>query len=97
NVSVWLRLIPTAVCLFFLNDMFLLGQPNLGLLCLVLGGLMLTRSEKPGNQILGGGLFALAAAIKAFPAVVIVYLLWRRQWLAVLAMVGFGVVFFVGV
>lgn len=97
NVSVWLRVIPAAICLFFLNDMFLLGQPNLGLLCLVLGGLMLTRSDKPTNQILGGGLFALATAIKAFPAVVIVYLLWRRQWLAALSMVGFCVLFFVAV
>lgn len=97
SVSVWLRVIPAAICLFFLNDMFLLGQPNLGLLCLVLGGLMLTRSDKPVNQILGGGLFALATAIKAFPAVVIVYLLWRRQWLAALSMVGFCVLFFVAV
>jgi hypothetical protein len=97
NVSVWLRLIPAAVCLFFLNDMFLLGQPNLGLLCLVLGGLMMVRTDKPRNQILGGGLFALATAIKAFPAVVIVYLLWRRQWLAAASMVGFCLLFFVAV
>ncbi len=97
NVSVWLRVIPSALCLFFINDMFLLGQPNLGLLCLVLGGLMLTRTGKPGQQVLGGGLFALATALKAFPAVVIVYLLWRRQWTAAAAMVGFCVLFFVAV
>ncbi len=97
NVSVWLRVIPAALCLFFINDMFLLGQPNLGLLCLVLGGLMLTRTGKPGQQLLGGGLFALATALKAFPAVVIVYLLWRRQWAAAASMVGFCVLFFVAV
>lgn len=97
NVSVWLRLIPAAICLFFINDMFLLGQPNLGLLCLILGGLMLVRTDKPRNQVLGGGLFALATAIKAFPAVVIVYLLWRRQWLAAASMVVFCALFFVGV
>jgi hypothetical protein len=96
SVSVWLRVIPTAVCLFFVSDMFLLGQPNLGLLALVLGGLMLTRGGT-GQQVAGGGLFALATAIKAFPAVVIVYLLWRRQWVAAASMVGFGLLFFVGV
>jgi hypothetical protein len=77
DVPLALRLIPGAVCLFFINDMFLLGQPNLGLLCLVVGGLMLARS---GREILGGGLLAAAAALKAFPAVVIVYLVWRWQW-----------------
>ena len=97
NVSIWLRLLPAAACLFFLNDMFLLGQPNLGLLCLILGGLTLVRTDKPVNQALGGGLFALATAIKAFPAVVIVYLLWRRQWVAAASMVLFCVLFFVAV
>lgn len=97
NVSVWLRVIPAGLCLFFINDMFLLGQPNLGLLCLVLGGLMLTRTGHAGKQVLGGGLFALATAVKAFPAVVIVYLLWRRQWAAAASMVGFCVLFFVAV
>jgi hypothetical protein len=97
DVPIGLRLIPAAVCLFFLNDMFLLGQPNLGLLCLILGGLMLVRTPSPRNRVLGGGLFALATAIKAFPAVVIVYLLWRRQWVAALSMVGFCLLFFVAV
>jgi hypothetical protein len=97
DVSLWLRTIPAAVCVFFLNDMFLLGQPNLGLLCLVLGGLMLTRSPKLGHHVAAGGLFALATAIKAFPAVVVVYLLWRRRWLAALSMVGFCLLFFLAV
>jgi hypothetical protein len=92
NVPLWLRVIPTAVCIFFVNDMFLLGQPNLGLLCLILGGLILSRS---GYGWVGGILFAAAAAIKAFPAVVIVYLVWRRYWAAAISMVLFTAVFLV--
>lgn len=92
NVSIWLRIIPTAVCVFFVNDMFLLGQPNLGLLALILGGLTLTRS---GYGWVGGVLFAAAAAIKAFPAVVIVYLVWRRYWAAAISMVVFTAAFLV--
>ena len=78
-VSLWLRVVPVAVCLFFVADMFTLGQPNLGLMCLVLGGLMLLRT---GKWAWAGTLFALATALKAFPAVVLVYLLWRREWKA---------------
>ncbi len=83
-VSLWLRTVPAAVCLFFIADMFTLGQPNLGLLVLILGGLMLLRR---GRWAWAGTLFALATAIKAFPAVVLVYLLWRREWKAAGVMV----------
>lgn len=89
-VPIWLRVVPAGVCVFFVNDMFLLGQPNLGLLCLVLGGLLLTRA---GWEWPGGALFAAAAAIKAFPAVVIVYLLYRRHWKAAASMAVFTAVF----
>jgi hypothetical protein len=92
NVSPWLRVIPSAACIFFVNDMFLLGQPNLGLLCLVLGGLMLARS---GREWAAGVPFALAAALKAFPAVVIVYLMWRRYWKAAASMAVFTSAFLV--
>ena len=84
-VSLWLRTVPTAVCLFFVADMFTLGQPNLGLMCLVLGGLMLLRK---GKWAWAGALFALATALKAFPAVVLVYLIWRREWKAAAAMIA---------
>lgn len=92
DVPLWLRVVPAAIVLFSINDMFLLGQPNLGLLCLILGGLMLARS---GRGIAGGGLLAAATAIKAFPAVVIVYLIWRRYWTAAAAMVAFTALFLV--
>ena len=77
--SLWLRVVPAAVCLFFVADMFTLGQPNLGLMGLVLGGLMLLRR---GRWAWAGACFAAATALKAFPAVVLVYLLWRREWKA---------------
>ena len=83
-VSLWLRTVPSAVCLFFVADMFTLGQPNLGLFVLILGGLMLLRN---GHWGWAGTCFALATAIKAFPAVVLIYLLWRREWKAAGAMV----------
>jgi len=83
-VSLWLRTVPSAVCLFFVADMFTLGQPNLGLFVLILGGLMLLRH---GYWGWAGTCFALATAIKAFPAVVLIYLLWRREWKAAGAMV----------
>ena len=83
-VSLWLRTVPSAVCLFFVADMFTLGQPNLGLFVLILGGLMLLRH---GHWGWAGTCFALATAIKAFPAVVLIYLLWRREWKAAGAMV----------
>ena len=91
NVSIWLRTIPSCLSLFFINDMFLLGQPNLGLLALILGGLMLDRAGRGGWA---GVLFALAAAIKAFPVVVLVYLIWRRRWKAAISMVISCVLFF---
>ena len=90
--TLWLRLIPSAISLFFVHDMFLLGQPNLGLLALVLGGLMLTRK---GYGCWGGFLLALATAIKAFPVVAIVYLLWRREWKASISMLAFVLAFFI--
>lgn len=91
NVSIWLRLMPSCLSLFFVNDTFLLGQPNVGLLALVLGGLMLDRAGRGGWA---GVLFALAAAIKAFPVVVLVYLIWRRRWKAAISMVASCVLFF---
>ena len=120
RVSLALRLIPSALCIFFLNDMFFLGQPNLGLLALMIGGLALLqtrgRSREPsgtlGNHVnmshsargtyhetirefAAGALFAAAAALKAYPAVAIVYLLWRRNWIAAASMIVFTAAFLV--
>jgi len=58
---------------------FLLGQPNLFLAMLVLGAMLAVRR---GRQTAAGLLLAPAIVIKAFPAVYLFWLLWRRQWIA---------------
>jgi hypothetical protein len=58
---------------------FLLGQPSLVLLALMLGAFIALQREWQG---LAGGLIAVAAAIKAFPVIAIVYLIYRRYWIA---------------
>jgi hypothetical protein len=80
----WVWGLPSTLCLFFVYDMFLLGQPNLGLLVLLLAGFHTLRSRPAA----AGLAFAAAAALKAFPAVVLVYLLWRRHWAAAGVMVA---------
>ena len=84
QVSWWLRILPSACCFFFIHDMFFLGQPNLGLLMLMLSGFLLLQKR---YLVLAGIPFAIAAALKAFPVVVIVYLLWRKQWRASISMI----------
>ena len=63
---------------------FLLGQPSLVLLALMLGGFVALQRK---FQWLAGGLVAIAAAIKAFPVIAIVYLVYRRYWIAVASLV----------
>ncbi|HEX8898264.1 MAG TPA: glycosyltransferase family 87 protein [Chthoniobacterales bacterium] len=58
---------------------FLLGQPSLVLLALMLGGFIALQRR---FHWLAGALVAIAAAIKAFPAITIVYLIYRRYWIA---------------
>jgi hypothetical protein len=73
--------------------MFDLGQPNLVLLALMLYGFWLLQHERPW---MAGSMFALATAIKIFPAAVLPYLVWRRQWAALASMLVFlGVFLFV--
>lgn len=84
DVSLLMRTLPAGVSIFLVGDMFTLGQPNLGLYCLLLGGLMLVRG---GYQTAGGSLFAIAAAAKAFPVVIIAYLIYRRAWRASVTMI----------
>jgi hypothetical protein len=62
---------------------FLLGQPSLVLLALMLGAFILLQRQ---FQWLAGGLIALAAAIKAFPVTAIIYLVYRRYWIATAAL-----------
>ena len=80
---VLLYLIPSFVMGAHVWGNFLLGQPSLLLLALMLGAFLCLRRQR---NVVAGGLVALAAAIKAFPAMAIVYLIYRRAWIAAAAM-----------
>jgi hypothetical protein len=79
-----LYLIPTLCVSPFVHDTYLLGQPNLLLLALMLGAFACLRLQLQGGA---GVLIALAAAIKAFPILAIGYLAYRRCWKAIAALV----------
>ena len=78
-----LYLVPNLIMGAHLWGNFLLGQPSLVLLALMLGAFLSLRRKL---YVLGGVLIAFAAAIKAFPAIVIVYLVYRRSWTAAVTM-----------
>ncbi|HEX4639876.1 MAG TPA: glycosyltransferase family 87 protein, partial [Chthoniobacterales bacterium] len=63
---------------------FLLGQPSLVLLALMLGAFIMLQRQR---HWLAGALVAIAAAIKAFPVIAIVYLIYRRYWTAVASLI----------
>lgn len=73
---------PTLCVVPFVHDMFLLGQPNLLLLALMLGAFAALRA---GREWSAGALVALAAGIKAFPVLAVGYLVYRRRWKALAA------------
>ncbi|MCA1659926.1 MAG: glycosyltransferase 87 family protein [Verrucomicrobiaceae bacterium] len=80
---VLLYLIPNLVMGAHVWGNFLLGQPSLLLLALMLGAFISLRRQL---NVAAGVLIALAAAIKAFPVIAIVYLVYRRYWRAAAAM-----------
>ena len=89
----WLEALPALVTVTFVFDMFDLGQPNLVLLVIMLYGFWCLQHQRPW---LAGFVFALATAIKVFPVAVLPYLVWRRQWAAVVSMLAFvGILLYV--
>ncbi|MBR0832672.1 DUF2029 domain-containing protein [Bradyrhizobium manausense] len=82
----WLEALPAVVTVSFVFDMFDLGQPNLVLLAMMLYGFW---SLQHRRSWFAGFMFALATAIKVFPIAVLPYLVWRRQWAAVVSMLAF--------
>ena len=82
---VLLYLIPNVVMAVHVWGNFLLGQPSLVLLALMLGAFMALRQKFNG---LAGGLVAVAAAIKAFPAIALLYLVYRHSWRAAITLVA---------
>ena len=83
--SPWLYLIPSLLVIVYIWSSYHLGQPNLVLLALMLGAFVALR---PKREIVGGGLIAVAAAIKAFPVLAIIYLVYRRYWKAAISLVA---------
>jgi hypothetical protein len=71
--------IPSLVIVVYAWSNFHLGQPSLVLLALMLGAFVALQARR---GVLAGALVAVAAAIKAFPFIIIVYLLYRRYWVA---------------
>jgi hypothetical protein len=68
------------------------GQMNLLMLTPLAVGLFLLQREELWSDLCGGLLLGMAVAIKVTPIIFLIYLLWRRRWMPVLAMLG-GIVF----
>jgi hypothetical protein len=75
---------PSLVVVVFIHDMYLLGQPALGLLLCLLGAFACLRGGRP---YAAGSLMALAAALKAYPILALGLFVYRRQWKATIAAV----------
>jgi len=86
-----LYLWPSVAVIPLVHNTYLLGQPALLLLALVLGCFVLLRR---GNPFWGGSLLAIAVAIKAYPIIVSGYLVYRRQWRALAGLIcGLAILF----
>jgi hypothetical protein len=81
---VLLYLIPNFIMGAHVWGNFLLGQPSLVLLALMLGAFLALQRR---SNVLAGGLIAIATAIKAFPFLAIFYLIYRRSWTAAATLV----------
>src|SRR5204863_4475177 len=80
----WLYLIPSLLVIVYVWSSYHLGQPNLVLLALMLGAFVALRGER---EISAGVLIAVAAAIKAFPVIAIIYLVYRHYWKATASLI----------
>lgn len=76
--------IANAAIIVFIWSSYHLGQPSLILLALMLGAFLCLHRDRP---ISAGALIAIAAAIKAFPFLAILYLLYRRYWIAAFSLI----------
>ena len=76
---VWVYLLPNLIVIVYVWSSYHLGQPTIVLLALMLGAFAALRAKL---EIAAGALVAVAAAIKAFPVLAIIYLVYRRYWTA---------------
>lgn len=74
-----LYLLPSLCIVALIHNTYLLGQPNLTLLTLLLGAFLCLQK---GRDVSAGFLVATSAAIKAFPIAALGYLIYRRRWKA---------------
>lgn len=74
-----LYLVPSLVIVALIHNTYLLGQPNLTLLTLLLAAFLCLQK---GRDVSAGVLVATGAAIKAFPILALGYLVYRRRWKA---------------
>ena len=81
----WLYLIPSLLVIVYIWSSYHLGQPNLVLLALMVGAFVALRAKR---EIAAGSLIAVAAAIKAFPVLAIIYLVYRRYWKGAVSLVA---------
>ncbi|MBI4616929.1 MAG: DUF2029 domain-containing protein [Planctomycetes bacterium] len=72
-----LYVLPSLAVVIQVWETYLLGQPNLILLALALGAFLCLERRR---YAAAGSLVALGAAVKAFPVLILPYLLWRRHW-----------------
>jgi len=82
--NVWLYLVPSLLVIVYIWSSYHLGQPNLVLLALMLGAFVALRTKR---ELIAGAMIAVAAALKAFPIIAIVYLVYRRYWTAAASLV----------
>jgi hypothetical protein len=82
--NAWLYLIPSLLVIVYIWSSYHLGQPNLVLLALMLGAFVALRVKR---EISAGTLIAVAAAIKAFPVIAVIYLVYRRYWKAAASLI----------
>jgi len=78
-------IVPSLAIIVLIHNIYLLGQPNLLLLALLLGAFACLRRAR---HVGAGALLATAAAIKAFPILALGYLVYRRMWTASAATVA---------
>jgi hypothetical protein len=78
-------ILPSLFIIVLVHNIYLLGQPNLLLLALLLGAFACLQR---GRNVSAGVLVATAAAIKAFPIMALGYLVYRRMWAASAATVA---------
>jgi glycosyl transferase family 87 len=82
--NVWVHVVPNFLVIVYIWSSYHLGQPSLVLFALMLGSFAALRANR---EIAAGVLIALAAAIKAFPVLAIIYLIYRRYWTAAASLV----------